>query len=229
MITELTSRKEINETLHRARMTNPIVADIVEHYALHVPKKIAISNVAAELNSTTDLIKSTDTIGFIAGQFALFGEAFVSNNLDEHTCTWSSFHIQNPQFISTTGNVTGKQNFFLHADDRLKKAIKNGQAENLAPEVISCVKKNKPIPLHDYYFTAFLNKMHPYDLRGTSQFLPFINKLDELSYAEAKLLFPTQLKLDRIANMIAQWLQVKVYLPLIKLNNIKDIPKIELI
>lgn len=240
------NRFEINKKLRFARLTNPYVASIVDYYCLKTPSRILIKSEERLHAPIIDLVEKSDIISLIIGELILLGESFIYNELSEKTSQWTNFRVLNPDFIKVKQDVLGKSATFLVADEKLKAAVSDGNLQtdtvcdnvifldrkrdrnnlqNVDKKIIDTVRNNDNICLDDYYVSNLMLKASAYHLRGTSPFLPWLDKFDNEEYCQhmEKILgskeHPNEARELKFAGMIVGWLNKKVFTPIAQLNN----------
>ena len=140
-------------------------------------------------------------------EYWIIGEVFIYMNLNDNESSWESMKILNPDFI------------------RVQKSITNSVTDT---EIIQNVQKGENIPLSQYNTTMIANKSLPYELRGTSMFLPVLDKIRESgidSNVKQFLCYPSQgyltleilrSRLTCAAGKFSNWLEKKVFSPVAK-------------
>ena len=111
----------------------------------------------------------------IAFEYWKMGDVFPMGELNTELGTWERFVILNPDFVDVKRNVlAGEPQIELIPDDDLKRIVFTKEPPevyeyflNMAPDVITYVKRNVNIPLNTTNVSHIRHKPAPYGVWGT--------------------------------------------------------------
>jgi hypothetical protein len=181
----------------------------------------------------------------ILTEYFVLGEVFIYAELDESKGKWNRLIIQNPDYIVVKRTAVDNEQetkYYLRPDENLRRMIFSDKEEDikncrkLSPSIIACIKNRENIPLDNFYLFSMMNKVSPYEVRGTSFLCPLfpLLKKNERTEQDTQIIRETlfdvlvlnnEIRKDivmqrylLILDGIEYWLNQKILAPIAKIN-----------
>jgi hypothetical protein len=179
-------------------------------------------------------------------EYFVIGEAFVYAELDESKGKWRRLFAQNPDYIVVKRSVIDSEQdtqFYLRPDENLRRMVLSDKEEDikncrkLNPFIVDCVKNGNNILLDNFHFSTMINKLSPYEIRGSSFLLPLLPlmKKREGTIQDTQIIRDTLFDINNLNNGVQKdalmqryhfilnnlegWLNKKIIAPIAKIHN----------